>query len=142
MALTAQQFLQLKAHWSLVIQAIYAGIDEIPDGGGDTIASKLSTWRNALPKPTEIDIEDALLNTVLPAVQAEQQAAQETATNNADVRARFLASALANKSPDEIYTLMQGQIDGWASLAEAKTDLRAWLPLMAAAIAWLVLKEN
>lgn len=66
-----------------------------------------------------------------------KQAAETTRrANTSDVRARFLNSPLANRTPQEIYTLMQGQIDGWATLADAKTDLRDWLPLMAAAIAF------
>jgi hypothetical protein len=138
MALTAEQMRQLEQHWSLVIQTIYAGIEEIPKGDGDTIADLLSTWRGAYLKPDPLVIEDTLLNTVLPLVQAELQARAEATTHKGDVKTRLLNSALASKSPDEIYTLMQGQIDGWASLAEAKADLRVWLPLMAAAIVWLV----
>jgi hypothetical protein len=62
---------------------------------------------------------------------------------NADnVRARFLASALAKKTPAEIYTLMQGRIDGWSSLAAAKADLREWIPLLAAALAWLNIEQR
>ena len=59
--------------------------------------------------------------------------------NRDDVRTRFLLSQLANKTPEEIYTLMQSRMDGWQNLAQAKTDLREWLPLMAAVIAWKVI---
>src|SRR5574342_989904 len=52
----------------------------------------------------------------------------------ADVVARLRASPLWNMTPQQIYNAMQGQIDGWASLAAAKADLRVWLPLMAAAV--------
>ena len=142
MALTAQEFAQLKLHWGLVIQAIHAGIDEIPKGDGETIAELLSTWRGGYSKPSEAQIEAALIDTVLPDVAAIEQDQADQAAATSDIKARFLASALANKSPDEIYTLMQGQVDGWSSLAEAQSDLRAWLPLMAAAIAWLVLQER
>ena len=55
--------------------------------------------------------------------------------DEADVNARFLASQLARRTPAQIYTLMQGRIDGWTSLAQAKNDLREWLPLLAAEIA-------
>ena len=56
-----------------------------------------------------------------------------------DARARFLLSQLADKTPEEIYTQMQGRMDGWSSLADAKSDLREWLPLIAAIIAWKVI---
>ena len=56
--------------------------------------------------------------------------------NKADVISRFQAHPLSGKTPNEIYTLMQTAIDGWGSLAEAKADLREWLPLMAALLAW------
>ena len=59
-----------------------------------------------------------------------------------DIRARFLASAISKKTPAEIYTLIQGRIDGWSNLTAAKADLRAWLPFMAAAIAWLVMEQR
>lgn len=52
-----------------------------------------------------------------------------------DVNARFVLSALNNRTPEQIYTLMQNRIDGWGNLAQAKADLREWLPLMAALIA-------
>ena len=56
-----------------------------------------------------------------------------------DARARFLLSQLANKTPEQIYTQMQGRMDNWSSLANAKSDLREWLPLIAAVIAWKVI---
>lgn len=58
-----------------------------------------------------------------------------------DARQRFLQHAIAGKTPEQIYTLIQGEIDGWASLTDAKNDLRAWLPLLASAVAWLVIEE-
>ena len=56
-----------------------------------------------------------------------------------DARVRFLLSQLANKTPEEIYTLMQSRMDGWQNLSQVRTDLREWLPLMAAVIAWKVI---
>ena len=56
-----------------------------------------------------------------------------------DARVRFLLSQLADKTPEEIYTLMQNRMDGWQNLAQVRTDLREWLPLMAAVIAWKVI---
>lgn len=56
-----------------------------------------------------------------------------------NTKARFLLSQLANKTPEEIYTQMQNKIDSWSNLSQAKTDLREWLPLLAAVIAWKVI---
>ena len=56
-----------------------------------------------------------------------------------DARARFLLSQLADKTPEEIYVLMQDKIDNWSNLPQAKSDLREWLPLIAAVIAWKVI---
>lgn len=62
-------------------------------------------------------------------------------TAQADIKARWVASAIKGRTPQQIYTAMQASIDGWTSLAQAKADLRNWLPLMAAAIAWEVLQD-
>ena len=59
--------------------------------------------------------------------------------NKKDAEARFLLSQLADKTPEEIYVLMQNVIDGWGNLGQAKEDLKEWLPLMAAVIAWKVI---
>ena len=56
-----------------------------------------------------------------------------------DARARFLLSQLANKTPEEIFTLMQGRMDSWSSLADAKADLRELLPLIAAVFTFKVI---
>ena len=60
--------------------------------------------------------------------------------NKEDIRARFLFSQLQDKTPEEIYMMMQNRMDNWTTIAEAKEDLREWLPLMASAIAWIVMK--
>lgn len=63
-------------------------------------------------------------------------AAYEAALDNDNnVRQRILASPLANRTPAQIYTLVQNRVDGWASLTAAKADLREWLPLLLAEIA-------
>lgn len=62
--------------------------------------------------------------------------------SQADIRTRWGTSSVHGKTPAQIYTLMQGQIDGWTSLAQAKADLRVWLPLLAAAVGWLVLPDD
>jgi hypothetical protein len=68
----------------------------------------------------------------------DQQNEIDLVANEDDVNTRFDASVLKNKNPAQIYTAMQGQIDGWVSLADAQADLREWLPFMAALIAWKV----
>jgi len=62
------------------------------------------------------------------------------AINQNDALSRWAALpvSLKSKSPAEIYAAMQARIDGWSSLAEAKTDLREWLPLIIATLAWTV----
>ena len=67
---------------------------------------------------------------------------EQNEANRDDVRARFLLSQLVDKTPEEIYTLMQDIIDGWGNLGQAKSDLREWLPLMAAVIAWKVIDQE
>lgn len=142
MSLTRAEFTQLETHWSLVIQHLCPSIDEIPDGGGTTISEKLSTWRSkTFAKPTVEQVEDALLNAVLPALTAAQEAEQDKVASLSDVLQRLADSPLADKTPDEIYTIMQAQIDGWGSLAAAKADMRVWFPLMAAAIFWLARRK-
>jgi hypothetical protein len=59
-----------------------------------------------------------------------------------DVQARWQSSALHNKTPAQIYTAMQSAIDGWTSLAQAKADLRVWLPALVAALGWTVMREQ
>ena len=75
-------------------------------------------------------------------LSSNQQTRQTVTTHKADMQARYLAHALKNKTPAQIYTFMENQIDGWASLADAQEDLRDWLPLMGAAIAWMVMEDE
>lgn len=142
MAFTPELYQKLLFNYGATIQAIYPDIDEIPRGAPDSIDSLLSTWRSTVyPKPTPEQIEDALVNVVLPAQEAEQQAKADRQQSLDDVRQRLTNSPLADKTPAEIYTIMQGQIDGWSSLANAKADLRVWLPLIVAALFWLVRRK-
>jgi hypothetical protein len=62
--------------------------------------------------------------------------------NRKDAIARFKASAIADKTPAEIYTIVQSQIDGWTSLANAKADLRKWLPMAFALITQIIGNEE
>ena len=48
-------------------------------------------------------------------------------------RDKIRAAGLHTKTPIEIYTTMQSKIDSWTSLAQAKADLREWLPMLAVA---------
>lgn len=139
MTLTREQFTQLTIYWGLVIQSIYPAIDEITDGGGTTIDEKLHTWRHkTFAKPSVEAVEHALLNIVLPALAAQEMAQADKEATLGAVWQRLANSPLADKPPAEIYDLMQARIDGWASLAAAKADMREWFPLMAAAIFHLV----
>jgi hypothetical protein len=54
----------------------------------------------------------------------------------------FNLHSLKGKTPAEIFTMMQNAMDSWTSLADARSDLREWLPLMAAAISWIVLDQD
>ena len=58
--------------------------------------------------------------------------------NKQDVIARLNLTNLAGMTPAEIYTIVESRIDGWTSLADAKTDFHEWMPLLFAAIYWLV----
>ena len=68
----------------------------------------------------------------------EQQAAADDAVNLSDIKAQLQALNLMDKTPLEIATAMQTRIGNWSSLADARTDLSAWLPLMAWGIARLL----
>ncbi len=69
-----------------------------------------------------------------------QQRAQARLTNISDVQGRFAASLLHDKTPAQIFSALETQIDGWVSLADAKRDLKQWLPLLAAAVVWLLVE--
>ena len=73
-------------------------------------------------------------------LSTQQQLDVDILINESDIDARFDASTIKNKTPAQIYTFIENQIGGWSTLADAKSDLREWLPLMAAAIAWKVQK--
>ena len=63
------------------------------------------------------------------------------ALNADDIRARWIALPMLKGTPTQIYTAMQSQIDSWASLADAKANLRVWLPLIIATLAWLIMRD-
>lgn len=64
----------------------------------------------------------------------EELTADELSGDFADVLTRYANSNLAHKTPQQIYDLVQGQIDGWTTLAAAKAGLRTLLPLIAAGV--------
>lgn len=99
--------------------------------------NSIGEWFGPESKPTEQEILNAW-NEYVNLHSDEWALEDEKISNQEDVDARFLISQLANKSPQEIYTAMQTAMDNWTSLADAKADLREWLPLMAAIIAWKV----
>ena len=102
--------------------------EPLPDALEINPTAAMIRWKNEIgdPGPYEISYEYT------------PRAITQQKLNREEVRARFLASQLANKTPQQIYTAMQDAMDGWGSLADAKSDLREWLPLMAAILAWKV----
>jgi len=70
-----------------------------------------------------------------------QQDEEDKVTYTVDVRSRLDMAGLRDKTPAQIYTQLQNQIDAWADLADAKSDFREWLPLLAAAVVWLSSKD-
>ena len=73
-------------------------------------------------------------------LSTDQQLQLDLDVNGSDVDSRFDLSVIKNKTPDQIFTFLEGQIDGWTTLADAQVDLREWLPLLASAVAWKVQK--
>lgn len=71
-----------------------------------------------------------------------QQKTTSDAVSEGNIRNQWQSSALHNKTPQQIFTTMQNQIDGWTSLTQAKADLRVLLPLLFAAIGWTVFREQ
>lgn len=77
---------------------------------------------------------------------AEERVAAEAAAAEIEAKATEARglwdnyAALKDKTPVKIFAIMQARMDAWTSLADARRDLREWLPLMAALIAWGVRK--
>jgi hypothetical protein len=76
-----------------------------------------------------------------------QQTAGHTASNQytanvTDAQTRWDASAIHGKTPAQIYSAMQAEMDSWTTLANARASLRVWLPAMAAAIAYIAKAEK
>lgn len=51
-------------------------------------------------------------------------------------------SSLHGKSPAQIVTYLHSAMDGWATLADARADLKNWLPILAIAIAYIARAER
>ncbi len=83
--------------------------------------------------------DEALAQAVLDAHDPEALSAAQQACQ--DFLMAWHNGVLVGKTPAQIYQIMTGQIDKWASLAEAKADLRAWLPLMGMALGYLLRGE-
>lgn len=73
-------------------------------------------------------------------LSTQQQLDVDININSNDVDTRFDASVIKNKTPAQIYTALENQIDAWTTLADAQADLRDWLPLLGAIVAWKVQK--
>jgi len=126
---------------NLLADELYAAF---PAWGG--VTSEGTTRMQSKPDGTEVYLfvpdaaDEGEIQVVIDAHDPEALSASEIKqANRDDARARFLLSQLADKTPEEIYTLMQDRMDGWQNLSQAKSDLREWLPLMAAVIAWKVI---
>lgn len=63
------------------------------------------------------------------------------AAHRASAFGTLLGSAIGARTPNQMQTYLDGEIDNWATLADARRDLKAWLPIMAAAIVYLVREE-
>lgn len=66
----------------------------------------------------------------------------QAALNRAEVQSTFEADQLHGRTPAEIKTLVENQIDGWTTLTQAKTGMKKLFPIMAQAIAWLVIDQE
>ena len=126
---------------NLLADELYAAF---PAWGG--VTSEGTTRMQSKPDGTEVYLfvpdaaDEGEIQAVIDAHDPEALSAGEIKqAHRDDARARFLLSQLANKTPQEIYTQMQGRMDNWSSLADARDDLREWLPLIAAVIAWKVI---
>ena len=115
-----------------------------PTWGG--VTSEGTTRMESKPDGTEVCLfvpdaaDEGEIQIVIDAHDPESLGRGEVKQANRDlVRAQFLLSQLADKTPQEIYTQMQGRMDNWSSLADARDDLREWLPLIAAVIACKVI---
>lgn len=110
--------------------------------GADAANLSNLDWRDTEQEPpTQEELDTAW--TVYLQEQADEanRVASEQASVD-DVRLRWSQYAfLKGKTPQEIYDLMQGAMDDWTSLTDARADLREWLPLMAAAIAWMLMRD-
>lgn len=98
------------------------------------------------PAPVDVTpdtaILEAALSSALAALATQQQHDSTVAGMKTAALIDFDASALKNKTPAQIQTFMQNKIDAWTSLADARADLRVWLPLMARIVAYLMEKEH
>ena len=127
---------------SLLMDELLAAFPEWLIGSGEDVECLLYLVGNDQGvKLTVPDVADeGEIQVVIDAHDPEVMSAGEIKqAHRNDARARFLLSQLADKTPEEIYTLMQNRMDSWSNLGQAKADLREWLPLMAAVIAKLVI---
>ena len=127
---------------SLLMDELLAAFPEWLIGSGEDVECLLYLVGNDQGvKLTVPDVADeGEIQVVIDAHDPEVMSAGEIKqAHRNDARARFLLSQLADKTPEEIYVLMQDKIDNWSNLPQAKSDLREWLPLIAAVIAWKVI---
>lgn len=85
--------------------------------------------------------EQTALDAQVVTIKSSVNPAVYSATTIADLKARLIAAypGLRGKTVAEIRTIVAGQIGGWGTLANAKTDLQQWLPDLIAAVLVLIL---
>ncbi len=115
-----------------LIRALSVVVNFDPNETRNVDGTKVNFVIGFLPAATQQQRDQAA------AILAAHDPTDLTLLNRQDVLTRLHASALWGKSPAQIYTLMQNQMDAWTSLADARASLRVWLPAMAAAIFWLL----
>lgn len=93
-------------------------------------------WRGPGDEPTQQELDDAWV-IVSARIAAEEALEDEEQTNKRQV-INAIKSLLENKTPAEIYTMEQANIDNISSLAEAKAFLRSRIPLIEALLAWTI----
>lgn len=117
------------------LQAAFPSWNKVTSEGTSRMQSKPDGTEVYLFVPDAAD--EGEIQTIIDAHDPDALSAGEVKeANREDARARFLLSQLADKTPEQIFTQMQGRMDSWTSLTDAKSDLREWLPLFGALLAW------
>lgn len=87
---------------------------------------------DSIPADEERAIRNVVNDHLSQLAQVEAARQLQLQAEQTDVNTRFLTSNLANKTPAEIYTTVQGMVDSWGTVAQMRAGLRTILPLLAA----------